>query len=88
MTGDTEVHTGNQIIVEHGTLPVDEVYESMRARSRNFGVTDIDCLLEGSPQPADCNPDGECELYRIGDCVSSRNIAAAVYDALRLCVTV
>jgi 2,4-dienoyl-CoA reductase-like NADH-dependent reductase (Old Yellow Enzyme family)/thioredoxin reductase len=88
MTGDTEIHTGNQIIVEHGTLPVDEVYESMRARSRNFGVTDIDCLLEGSPQPADCNPDGEYELYRIGDCVSSRNIAAAVYDALRLCVTV
>ena len=31
------------------------------------------------------NPAGGYLLYRIGDAVSSRNIHAAIYDALRLC---
>jgi hypothetical protein len=30
------------------------------------------------------NPAGGYALYRIGDAVASRNIHAAVYDALRL----
>ena len=30
-------------------------------------------------------PDGRFQLFRIGDAVTSRNIHAAVYDALRLC---
>jgi hypothetical protein len=30
------------------------------------------------------NPDGRFRLFRIGDAVSSRNIHAAIYDALRL----
>ena len=88
ITGAIEVHVGNQVIVEHGTSPMDGVYEDLRGRSRNLGVTDNDALLAGTPQPGDQNPDCDFELYRIGDCVSSRNIAAAVYDALRLCVTV
>lgn len=88
ITGAAEVHIGDQIVVEHGTIPVDACYEDLRARSRNIGVTDNDALLAGRAQPADRNPGGAFELYRIGDCVSSRNIAAAVYDALRLCVTI
>lgn len=88
ITGAVDTHVASQIIVEHGTIPVDGVYEGLRARSRNLGVTDNDALIAGIPQQADRNPDGAFELYRIGDCVSSRNIAAAVYDALRLCVTV
>jgi hypothetical protein len=31
------------------------------------------------------NPDGAFRLYRIGDAVASRNVHAAIYDALRLC---
>jgi len=31
------------------------------------------------------NPEGRFRLYRIGDAVSSRNVHAAIYDALRLC---
>ena len=31
------------------------------------------------------NPDGSYLLYRVGDAVASRNIHAAIYDALRLC---
>jgi len=31
---------------------------------------------------------GRYRLFRIGDAVTSRNIHAAVYDALRLCLRV
>ena len=30
------------------------------------------------------NPEGQFLLFRIGDAVASRNIHAAIYDALRL----
>jgi hypothetical protein len=30
------------------------------------------------------NPDGAFQLFRIGDAVTSRNIHAAIYDAIRL----
>ncbi len=68
-------------------MPADEVYRELRGGSRNLGVTDIDALLAGAPQPAGDNPGGDYRLHRIGDCVASRNVAAAVYDALRLCRT-
>ncbi len=51
----------------------------------NDGVTDIDALLAGRPQPRDLNPDGKFELHRIGDAVASRNIHSAMLDALRIC---
>ena len=41
-------------------------------------------LLEGRPQQLTRNPGGQFRLFRIGDAVSSRNIHAAVFDALRL----
>ncbi len=77
----------DQIIVEHGTRPADDIFHGLTGAAGNGGVTDIDALLAGTPQPANQNPNGAYELYRIGDCVTSRNIAAAVYDALRLCRT-
>ena len=82
LTGEPRVLDADQIIVEHGMVPADEVYEECRSQSRNDGVTDIDALLAGAPQPHE----GEgYALYRIGDAVSSRNVAAAMFDALRLC---
>ncbi len=87
LTGEPEVHTAEQVIVEHGTRVVDEVYADLRHGARNDGVTDIDALLAGDPQPVRDGATGGYDLHRIGDCVSSRNIAAAVHDALRLCVT-
>ena len=41
-------------------------------------------LIEGRPQGLVRNPDGRFQLFRIGDAISSRNIHAAIYDALRL----
>ncbi len=80
-----EVRLVDQIVVEHGTLPLDELYFELRDGSRNHGEIDYKALIRGEPQMVPRNPDGDYRLYRIGDAVSSRNIHAAIYDALRLC---
>lgn len=73
-----------QVVVDHGTLPLDDLYFALKPLSRNLGAVDHAALIGNRPQPAGGNPDGRFDLYRIGDAVSSRNIHAAVYDALRL----
>jgi len=76
------------VVVDHGTQPLDELYFELKPHSANLGAVDYDAMLNARPQPArgaDArNPDGAFELYRIGDAVASRNIHAAVFDALRL----
>lgn len=74
--------SADQILIEYGVRPVDDVYQALRASSANDGVTDIDALLAIRPQPT---RGAGFELHRIGDCVASRNVHAAVLDALRLC---
>jgi len=74
----------DQIVVEHGTIPLDEVYYALKPLSSNLGEVDYDALIEGLPQQLESNADGKFKLFRIGDAVSSRNIHAAIYDALRL----
>jgi NADPH-dependent 2,4-dienoyl-CoA reductase/sulfur reductase-like enzyme len=75
----------DHVVVEHGTMPADELYRALRDGSRNGGEVDLDGLVKGAPEEIVRNPDGGYFLYRIGDAVSSRNIHAAIYDALRLC---
>ena len=53
--------------------------------STNGGAVDHAELLAVRPQTIRVNPSGAFQLFRIGDAVASRNIHAAVYDALRLC---
>lgn len=74
----------DQIVVEHGTIPLDEVYFELKPQSCNLGEVDYDALIDGKPQQVEHNKDGKFKLFRIGDAVSSRNIHAAIYDALRL----
>jgi len=74
----------DQVIVNYGTLPVDELYFDLKQLSSNGGAVDQDALIEGRPQKTVRNKDGAFELYRIGDAVSARNTHAAIYDALRL----
>lgn len=73
------------IVVEHGTLPNAELYHALVPGSVNLGEVDQAALLTGSSQLIRTNPVGKYQLFRIGDAVCSRNIHAAVYDALRLC---
>ncbi|MDO5696640.1 MAG: NADH:flavin oxidoreductase [Dermatophilus congolensis] len=75
----------DHVVVDHGTLPMADVYDELKPRSRNGGEVDLDALLRNEPQSAVRNPEGSFRLFRIGDAVSSRNIHAAIYDALRLC---
>jgi len=65
-------------------LPADELYFELKADSINLGEVDQDALLAGERQNQVNNPDGNYRLFRVGDAVASRNIHAAIYDALRL----
>jgi 2,4-dienoyl-CoA reductase-like NADH-dependent reductase (Old Yellow Enzyme family)/thioredoxin reductase len=74
----------DQVVVNHGTQPLADLYFDLRPRSVNLGAVDYDALIEGRPQTMGGGPEGAFRLYRIGDAVSARNVHAAVYDALRL----
>ncbi len=78
-----QVRLVDQVVVEHGTLPLDALYHDLRPGSVNLGAVDHVELLGGRPQTLVRNPDGAYRLFRIGDAVASRNIHAAVYDGLR-----
>ncbi len=80
----TEI-AASQIIVEHGTLPNDEIYFDLKPNSSNLGQVDIDSLVSTKPQNLVLNEEGNYQLFRLGDAVCSRNIHAAVYEAIRLC---
>ena len=73
----------DQVVVNHGTLPLDELYFALKPRSVNLGAVDYDALIAGQPQTFGGGPAG-FQLFRIGDAVEARNIHAAIYDALRL----
>jgi NADPH-dependent 2,4-dienoyl-CoA reductase/sulfur reductase-like enzyme len=77
-------HRFDHVVVEHGTLPADELYHALKPGSRNRGQVDIEALTQGRPQPAFAEAAGGYLLYRVGDAVASRNIHAAIYDSLRL----
>ncbi|CAA9354595.1 MAG: Probable N-methylproline demethylase (EC [uncultured Nocardioidaceae bacterium] len=84
---DVDRHV-EHVVVEHGTLPNDELYFELAPLSSNGGAVDHQALLAVQPQTIRTNPEGGFQLFRIGDAVSSRNIHAAIYDALRLCVAI
>ena len=85
LTGQVEERLTDQVVVEHGTVPLDDLFEELRAESCNNGSVDMDSLLAGQPQTsADERRDG-FELFRVGDAVSSRDIHCAILDSRRLC---
>jgi len=84
-TGTTSETVTDQVIVEHGTIPADSLYHSLRKVAANAGVTDLDALLAVKEQPQLLNAQGGFELHRVGDAVASRNVHSAILDAMRLC---
>jgi hypothetical protein len=81
----------DQVVVEHGTLPLDDLYFELKPQSRNLGELDHASLVANRPQRIDRNPDGKYQLFRIGDAVAAyRRFLAdepgewARFDALRL----
>jgi len=45
----------------------------------------VEALFDIRPQPVLAQAGSGMILWRLGDCVSQRNVHAAIYDALRLC---
>ena len=78
----------DQVVVEYGTTPLDELYFDLRDHSLNFGEVDYRALVAGRPQTVARNSGGRFRLFRIGDAVASRNIHAAILDAYRLMVSI
>ena len=74
----------DQVVVNHGTRPLDELYFELKPLSKNLGEVDYEALSTGGVQDVLRNPDGRFRLFRIGDAVAARNTHAAIYDALRL----
>lgn len=74
----------DQIVLNYGTLPLDDLYFDLKPLSSNRGAVDHEALINGQPQTLVHNADAAFQLFRIGDAVSARNTHAAIYDALRL----
>lgn len=82
---DIEEVVVDNVVLESGTLPATEVYDDLRQFSSNDGVTEIEAIAERRAQDLVIHPDGKFVLHRIGDAVASRDIHAAILDALRIC---
>ncbi|WP_151476876.1 NADH:flavin oxidoreductase [Streptomyces albicerus] len=87
-TGELVERVVDQVVVEHGTVPNDDLYLELKDASTNLGEVDLDALATVAPQQLVNNPDGRYRLYRIGDAVASRNIHAAMYDARRIALSI
>jgi N-methyl-L-proline demethylase len=74
----------DQVVVNHGTVPLDELYFDLKPRASNLGAVDYEALIAGRAQAVKSNAEGAFQLFRIGDAVEARNTHAAIYDALRL----
>ncbi len=81
-TGAEIFRTVDLVVAEYGSSPNDELFKDLCQHSVNDGVTDLEALRTGGPQP---RPHKAFILHRIGDSVASRDIAAAIYEARRLC---
>ena len=66
-----ETRLVDQLVVEHATLPLDDLYFALKPGSRNLGAVNYQALVAGRPQEDVCNPEGTYRLYRIGDAVHS-----------------
>ncbi|GAB4269653.1 MAG: NADH:flavin oxidoreductase [Pararhodobacter sp.] len=74
----------DQVVINHGTRPLDELYFALKPLSMNLGALDYEELVSQRPQTLVKNPEGRFRLWRIGDAVAARNTHAAILDALRL----
>ncbi len=89
LTGERIELMVDDVVVDCGSVPVDEVFHELVDRAANRGRTDVDALLALKPQPGTpAAGSGGFALYRIGDALASRSIHASIYDAFRLCLAV
>ncbi|KIC12250.1 N-methylproline demethylase [Leisingera sp. ANG-M1] len=85
LTGKLQERLADHVVSEHGIVPAEDLYHSLKPRSRNLGQLDHQAMIAGRSPFAQVNPGGRFWLARAGDAVAGRNIHAALYDALRVC---
>ena len=81
--GWSEERRVDQVVVEHGTLPLEDLYFALKPLSKNGGAVDYEKLVEGGDIFPEIRADAAFILFRIGDAVAARNIHAAIYDGIR-----
>ena len=74
-----------QVVVEHGTMANADLYLELKPLSRNRGAVDYGELIARRAPLPQIDQAAAFDVIRIGDAIESRNIHAAVYDALRYC---
>jgi hypothetical protein len=79
LTQAEETYVTDLLIVEAGTLPVEDLFDDLKPASVNAGVTNLDALVACASQNWSASQ-GKFELYRVGDAVTSRDIHTAIYD--------
>ena len=85
LTGEQTESIVDHVIIENGVTPMDELYLELKQASANGGQLNHKAMIEGRNPFVQRNPSGQFDLARLGDAVSSRNIHAALFDALRIC---
>ncbi len=86
LTGDTCTQEAAHVLFETATQPMDDLYHALKPLAWNLGQLDHTALIDGRDPFRTRNPDGQFYLARIGDAVASRNMHAALLDALRTCL--
>lgn len=84
-TNKTTQYRVDTVVGEHGTRTNDELYFALKPYAKNLGESDLLAMVNAEPQQKISNPQGSYFLFRIGDAWVSRNIHAAMLDAMRLC---
>jgi len=87
-SGWSEERRVDQVVVEHGTLPLEDLYFALKPLSKNGGAVDYERLVEGGEVFPNLRPDAAFTLLRIGDAVAARNIHAAIYDGIRFAMRI
>ena len=77
----TKTRLVDQVVVNHGTRPLDELYFDLKPLASNEGALEYMDLIVGKPQNVVSNPEGRFQLFRIGDAVSARNTHAEALPA-------
>lgn len=85
LTDMETTHSVDDVLWEDGSRPHEELFEALKPKSKNLGQLDQLSMISGTSPFKAINSDGQYWLARVGDAVASRNIHAALYDALRIC---
>jgi hypothetical protein len=70
------------VFAECGTEPMPDLFAALKPHAVNRGVTDLAATIAARPQLL---AGQGMRLYKVRDAVASRDIHAALLDALRLC---